>query len=273
MVLIPASMLVLIALAAAVAFVVTAGVLLRRGAVAEPACGRCRYPVAGLPSFVCPECGSDLRTVGILTDQLRRRLPRRSRAGLWTLLIPVPALIISVALGELVEIQAMTSRITLTNPKSGAYRKIEVLEIARGHRSRPLLLEELSILVTRLDGGDPIRLDVDPKTLTHWYRDEGGDRIESTAPLDAAAVVNWMTTMGVSGTDEAIMLEVEEAVAMLKRDAAAMKARNDGPVTHNFNAPGGLGVRGDYSTPIWFIVGAAVLWLAVWLVGLRRIFR
>jgi class 3 adenylate cyclase len=32
---------------------------------ADRACGRCGYDVRGLPSFFCPECGSDLREVGI----------------------------------------------------------------------------------------------------------------------------------------------------------------------------------------------------------------
>src|SRR5687767_3475956 len=30
-----------------------------------PTCGRCRYVVTGVPTFTCPECGSDLRQVGI----------------------------------------------------------------------------------------------------------------------------------------------------------------------------------------------------------------
>jgi hypothetical protein len=30
------------------------------------ACGRCQYNVRGLTTFLCPECGADLREVGIL---------------------------------------------------------------------------------------------------------------------------------------------------------------------------------------------------------------
>ena len=33
--------------------------------LAEPRCGRCGYIVIGLPGHVCPECGSDLRVVGV----------------------------------------------------------------------------------------------------------------------------------------------------------------------------------------------------------------
>src|SRR5690606_16598108 len=49
----------------------------RRRAAAAPAaervCGKCGYRVAGLPSFTCPECGSDLRDVGIVSAPRARR--------------------------------------------------------------------------------------------------------------------------------------------------------------------------------------------------------
>ncbi|HEY7089210.1 MAG TPA: hypothetical protein VH518_14030 [Tepidisphaeraceae bacterium] len=35
--------------------------------VDQPSCAGCGYPVRGLPSFICPECGCDLREVGIVT--------------------------------------------------------------------------------------------------------------------------------------------------------------------------------------------------------------
>lgn len=44
----------------------------RAGAAVEGNCVKCGYLVAGLSTFVCPECGSDLRVVGIVA-------PRRSR--------------------------------------------------------------------------------------------------------------------------------------------------------------------------------------------------
>jgi rRNA maturation endonuclease Nob1 len=42
--------------------------LVRRGgrsADHEGRCGKCGYIVKGLPTLTCPECGSDLRAVGI----------------------------------------------------------------------------------------------------------------------------------------------------------------------------------------------------------------
>jgi hypothetical protein len=37
----------------------------QRAASDAPVCGKCGYCVRGLPTFICPECGSDLRDVGI----------------------------------------------------------------------------------------------------------------------------------------------------------------------------------------------------------------
>ena len=34
----------------------------------ESSCGRCGYSVTGLAAMTCPECGSDLREVGIKTN-------------------------------------------------------------------------------------------------------------------------------------------------------------------------------------------------------------
>src|SRR5437868_12809630 len=45
----------------------------RREVSTEPVCAGCGYAVRGLPTFICPECGSDLREVGILTPGMRYR--------------------------------------------------------------------------------------------------------------------------------------------------------------------------------------------------------
>lgn len=48
-----------------------------RKSVTAPACGQCHYPVRGLPTFTCPECGSDLREVGIEVPPRQRVAARR----------------------------------------------------------------------------------------------------------------------------------------------------------------------------------------------------
>ena len=58
-----------------IVFLISAGVavagwlvilgLARRVGPKKSGCGKCGYSAIGLSSFICPECGSDLRVVGI----------------------------------------------------------------------------------------------------------------------------------------------------------------------------------------------------------------
>ena len=67
---------------------------LQRG---ELHCGQCRYNVRGVSALKCPECGSDLRVVGIKKIEDRVVTMRGSRIILWTVLMP-PVLAIFAAL-------------------------------------------------------------------------------------------------------------------------------------------------------------------------------
>ena len=53
--------LVVAAIASAIVYFAMSAALRRR----EPACGKCGYSSRGLSNFECPECGADLREVGI----------------------------------------------------------------------------------------------------------------------------------------------------------------------------------------------------------------
>lgn len=39
----------------------------------QPVCAKCRYRMRGWGSPICPECGSDVREVGIITGSARAR--------------------------------------------------------------------------------------------------------------------------------------------------------------------------------------------------------
>ena len=60
---------------------------LQKGGDTGGRCGRCDYLVRELPSFQCPECGSDLREVGITAP---RRRVGRGWAALLALLLTIP---------------------------------------------------------------------------------------------------------------------------------------------------------------------------------------
>jgi hypothetical protein len=66
--------------------------------VTDPSCGKCRYIVRGLEGDICPECGSDLRAVGILQPGAIEPLSRGKRVLLWLFVAPVPTLILFLIL-------------------------------------------------------------------------------------------------------------------------------------------------------------------------------
>jgi len=55
-----------------------------RAGTGEAVCAACRYPVRGLSTFQCPECGADLRDVGML--KLRGAGGFRRTAVAWTIM-------------------------------------------------------------------------------------------------------------------------------------------------------------------------------------------
>ena len=63
----------------------------RRRLQEEPRCGRCDYIIRAGSSVVCPECGGDVREVGVVTPRAWRAAGV-SRAGVWYLLAALLAL-------------------------------------------------------------------------------------------------------------------------------------------------------------------------------------
>lgn len=73
-------------------------VLARNGGgrvVPVPCCAQCHYPVRGLTTLACPECGADLREVGILTPAMRRSIGPGLAIVFWSLGLPIPAIVLS----------------------------------------------------------------------------------------------------------------------------------------------------------------------------------
>jgi hypothetical protein len=71
-------------------------------AAREPRCGQCGYIVRGLQGMTCPECGGDLREVGIVAPGVAPVLGRGKRILIWTLAAPLPAIILYAMLSPFV---------------------------------------------------------------------------------------------------------------------------------------------------------------------------
>lgn len=115
-------------------------IVARRRKVAQPQCGRCGYPVKGLPTFICPECGGDLREWGIRTQAMAS--PREWRwlrlpmlLFVWTMILnSVGSMILSElrhrAILEQWEIQTRVL-------EQGSHARLERLVVTREWRTSP----------------------------------------------------------------------------------------------------------------------------------------
>lgn len=98
---------------------------LRRPAVREPACGHCGYHVEGLETMSCPECGSDLRKVGIETPKGRMMHPGVFVIA-WTLLLILPFItIFAIAMSVGPRRTVVTATFGLTS-STGAMPQIHI---------------------------------------------------------------------------------------------------------------------------------------------------
>lgn len=103
----------------------------------QPACRWCGYPVTGLESFICPECGKDLRRLGISTPNARAF---RKPVALWWLFLlwttfAIPAAtIIGFSANNIFSssVHEVDQSIILSNPKSGAYDHVLIAVKAHG---------------------------------------------------------------------------------------------------------------------------------------------
>ncbi len=98
----------------------------RRGKPREPGCGACGYQVQSLSTFSCPECGADLRVVGI-SQAFRPMLHPVLFILFWTLLLPIPSCTvgsIGIAVGP--KTSHVMHNMTLVVPNGQAIQQIDV---------------------------------------------------------------------------------------------------------------------------------------------------
>jgi hypothetical protein len=180
--------------------------------VTDPSCGKCRYIVHGLESFICPECGSDLREVGILAPGTREPLSRGKRVLLWLFIAPAPTLFLFAILGPLLApqwlqttqrrvifCQAPYCNVTLTANSEG-----KKLIFGQPPRSRaPAATEPGNFFFIPAEpevlfltsGTSPIfSMNIDLPTRTFRYFPPNQPMVKGT--FDAAAIEKWLNLQG-----------------------------------------------------------------------------
>ena len=110
--------------------------VLRRPKSDLPTCGACAYAVRGVSSLFCPECGADLREVGIVTPGRRGMVTPVVFIVGWTVCYLVLALLLGgllIAMGP--QVRSMVYELSL-KPVSNAFHEVEARDALPRHQSK-----------------------------------------------------------------------------------------------------------------------------------------
>jgi hypothetical protein len=239
----------------------------------HPACGKCGYNVTGLESMVCPECGSDLREVGIMTPSQR---PRPVDLGpllpmlVWTLLLTGLAVAISGAL-------------TTNAPYLRETRVQRVIFAQLSYLQTTIQVEEVGTVTSwgRRSEGKPThlrlstgtnratQLDVDLRDKSYEYWNKGGQHIQRPSGYGANAIAEWLNDAGFSTTDSRLLSRADDIVMLVDQ----IQTGPNGFVTlgKGPNEPFGITAHPAFSftySTKWAALALLVFWVMIWIVGI-----
>jgi len=252
-----------------------------------PVCGKCGYAVRGISTFNCPECGADLREVGIVTPGAPRGAGRLGWATFWTIALVILAglltPVITNALGGLR--RSTVSQFTLV-PRGGHYRGLDLVvedqhvptastvmgssaSMSSGTgphhlQSTPLGALHRAQLILRLNAvAPPTELALTPAGGSYTSAPSSAPVAVSWPPT-GTQLERWMTDAGVTpAPGEAA--EVAQALNDLAHGAGTLRFNTFVSVqrytyNHTTRSP-------------WPTLAVLGFWLVLWLAGLRYLTR
>lgn len=260
--------------------------------VKVPCCARCFYAVEGLASLVCPECGADLREVGILTPAMRRPVSPWLAMLLWTLGLPIPALVLTGLLASLVfPVQNRYQEDWILDPVSAAAIGVDHIDVsatsstvywpfgsgkktASQASNQPLDRIEFLIYSTTNPAGTPcgqliVDLEHDSWSTT---KDQPSQPISE---FNSQAASTWLTDVA-DEPARVLSTALVELVASIHDSTLGRAALS---TTMAVPTLGGVmtAARGGSSTEIGLAPGAIMttltFWIVAWLAGCYYFYR
>ena len=265
----PLVLLFIIAVLIALGVVLT--IVRARGKVTHPVCGGCGYAVEGLEVLRCPECGCDLREVGIMTPTMSRGLSPGAVAVLaavaWTMLIPLPALIATRIVSSMIPTQ-YHNRITVTyGPGPNAtFPTADITFDGRGRRpGQGFSVAQLRLLRADSTSSDSLVVDLAGQTCRI---EPAGAPAAAEQPFDAAAVLDWMRAAGVAADNDLAVVQSNDLYASV----LTLPVNRSAATTGGFRSVT-MGSTSAFRPKPWFMPLAFIVWGAIWLGGILLILR
>ncbi len=241
-----------------------------RDRVRVPCCGSCRYPVEGLSTFTCPECGADFRTAGILVKGVRpkHRMHVVEVFAAWAVVAVIGGLITSGFVGSTSFGRRMTfTRNEVLTPVSGACPQIGVTAFGTAGvdvSAQAAPAHRLLMQTAQSNAATPVALEVDLLAGVWRVRPAAGAVLASqvvggSMPLRDSDVAGWLAASGVTIAPGGTLSEVSSLSAYVNnggrlRDSLTFSA-----------AAAGAGVT--FGPASWVFASSAGLWTLIFVVG------
>lgn len=251
----------------------------------EPRCGQCGYCVLGIEGPICPECGSDLREVGVVTGPSHRPISLFMQLALWTLLLPMGAILLTAFLLRTIVPFGQTTKAHRTIVFQGTSLDVIVDAWGVSRTWRPALMDPRPAPPVEFELVDSRRMtsmQVNLSSGAYRYRRNDGMIVQNNSGFDGGVLADWLATGG-SGVVNAADPNVRRACESAR--SALSKISEDPTTASRFTLL--LAARGQragialpaniwttYNSPHPAVVALfAILWLSVWIFGIRRISR
>ncbi|MFG0330064.1 MAG: hypothetical protein ACF8PN_09220 [Phycisphaerales bacterium] len=266
-----------------------------------PVCGQCAYPVRGVTTFTCPECGCDYRNVGILSPAISPGYGPTSFAIAWTLIIFVIGLFVVPLVSTTLGPRVLTAESSYSyRPSSGAYRfsttlasRAVVWPWQRDEVDGDLAAVTAREFLLSVDDGRAVEIRAHSSSDEVTILGPGTASTTVEGPPGVEIVLDRYAALGIDTTDAQIQAEATEVTNLIARaiggvgldgepdlrlDALGRGASTwsgsggGGARLTNFQGSGSWSSGGGGPSP-WVAAILALVFLVIWIIGLRRIFQ
>ncbi len=237
-----------------------------------PKCGQCGYIVRGVAGVNCPECGADLREVGIVTG--------KSGLGVivWAVVFSIVfSMVACVLTGIAVEFIGPRSyhryeNLSLSNPSSGKYMQIDIDADAKKvvwfsgypNNNRPLPMEQVQLTITAHDG-TVSKINIDTGTLGYRYGGKDGTIVSANQGLNQQIILDWMKSAGVDTAGNNVRTEADTLLAVAAGSFMNMQTPGFSRISGTSSSGSGTSSEG--------LFGMIAFWFTLWCIGLWLIIR
>ena len=275
----------------------------------EPACGNCGYPARGISTLECPECGADLREVGIvrpgqhgpigsgclvptvftiaamviagtLLGILTQQLPTQVSRNYYIDLRPITnagyTATLSAEYRELVPSNRHGQTSGLSSFSYGTSVRSTSSQLTfsglptRGSGSAASPLRRLSLHISNAGSPNPSEFAIDPQTRQATWTTANGTTQQTSGAMSPSDVLAYFADAGLASNDPDIQNQAQDLHAALD----AIAAQNASSITLTRFASNGSGSSSQSQPyPTWFTPAYILTWLVLWIVGLVVITR